>query len=124
MNMFLISVRNRVNSKRTKYNHILTFDIYFNPYKPLVYFSKNQGEFLTDLVVVLDKNQFEDADEKLTVEDALKQSVNTGKVGSIFVDPESLTMGKILQKRFCNRETILFIMILPFDEYFYFVSND
>ena len=82
----------------------MTFNIYYNPYKPLVYFyksvlcfSKNQGEFLTDLVVVLDKNQFEDADEKLTVEDALKQSVNTGKVGSIFVDPESLTMGKILQ---------------------------
>ena len=28
-------------------------------------FSKNQGEFVTDLVVVLDKNEFEAEEEKL-----------------------------------------------------------
>ena len=58
-------------------------------------FSKNQGEFVTDLVVVLDKNEFEAEEEKLTVEDALKQTVTGGRVGSLVVDPESLTMGEI-----------------------------
>ena len=48
-------------------------------------------------MVVLDKNEFEAEEEKLTVEDALEQTVTGGRVGSLVVDPESLTMGKIRQ---------------------------
>ena len=82
-------------------------------------FSKNQGEFVTDLVVVLDKNEFEAEEEKLTVEDALKQTVTGGRVGSLVVDPESLTMGEISylnhQNTFFSRQTSLYFALLFYE---------
>jgi len=60
--------------------------------------SDNQGEFYTDMVVVVDKEQFEKGGEneveKLTVETALQETVEGGRVGNLFVDPQSLTMGE------------------------------
>ena len=44
--------------------------------------------------MVLDKNEFESVDVKdITVASALKETVSGGRVGSLKVDPASLTMG-------------------------------
>jgi len=67
--------------------------------------SKNQGEFVTDLIIVLDKNTFEGEDNKLTVEKALKDTVSGGRVGSLNVDPESLTMGEAVSTAGDDRES-------------------
>ena len=60
------------------------------------FYSDNQGEFYTDLVVVLDKNEFESVEDKeVTVASALEETVSGGRLGSLRLDPQSLTMGKI-----------------------------
>jgi hypothetical protein len=58
----------------------------------MMYFSEGQGEFESDLVVIVDKNEFEAVPEALTVEEALQQTVEGGKIGNLRVDRESLSL--------------------------------
>lgn len=47
-------------------------------------------------MVVLDKNEFESVEDKeVTVASALEETVSGGRLGSLRLDPQSLTMGKI-----------------------------
>jgi len=57
-------------------------------------FSDNQGEFISDLRVVVDQDKYTEKEDDLTVEDALQKTVGEGRVGRLYVDPESLTMGE------------------------------
>jgi len=67
----------------------------------IFFYSDNQGEFYTDLVVVLDKNEFESVEDKeVTVASALEETVSGGRLGSLRLDPQSLTMGKIFTHAF------------------------
>ena len=59
------------------------------------YFSKGQGEFESDLVVILDKNDFEAQPEAITVEEALQKAVDGGKIGNLAVDPKSLSLDDV-----------------------------
>ena len=56
------------------------------------FFSEGQGEIESDLMVVVDKNQFEAEPDPLTVEEALQQTVEGGKIGNLRVDPKSLSL--------------------------------
>ena len=58
----------------------------------MMYFSEGQGEFESDLMVIVDKNEFEAVPEALTVEQALQQTVEGGKIGNLAVDPKSLSL--------------------------------
>ena len=57
-----------------------------------VFYSKGQGEFDADLVVIVDKNEFDAVPEALTVEEALRQTVEGGRIGNLAVDPNSLSL--------------------------------
>jgi len=51
------------------------------------------GEFVTDLMVLVDKNVFEDANEPMSVKKALEEIVESEKIGGIYsVDPKSLDL--------------------------------
>ena len=57
-------------------------------------FSENQGEIVPEFVVILDQMEFEAQNSSLTVDSVLRETVREGRVGALYVDPESLTMGK------------------------------
>ena len=59
-----------------------------------LFHSEGQGEFDSDLMIIVDKNEFEAVPEAdaLTVEDALQLTVNGGKIGNLHVDPNSLSL--------------------------------
>jgi len=56
------------------------------------FFSANQGEFEIELIVMVDKNEFESEGETPTVEEALETTVKGGKIAGIKVDPKSLSL--------------------------------
>merc|ERR1712117_288939 len=58
------------------------------------FYSEGQGEFDSDLMIIVDKNEFEAVPEAdaLTVEDALQLTVDGGKIGNLHVDPSSLSV--------------------------------
>eukprot|EP00092_Neocalanus_flemingeri_P024776 GFUD01026865.1.p1 GENE.GFUD01026865.1~~GFUD01026865.1.p1 ORF type:complete len:678 (-),score=153.52 GFUD01026865.1:380-2230(-) len=60
------------------------------------FFSENQGEFESDLMVFIDKNEYEAVPEALTVEEALQQTVEGGRVGNLDVDPNSLSLDDVV----------------------------
>merc|ERR1719334_1425855 len=56
------------------------------------FFSKQHEEFDTDVVVILDKDQFEAASDPMTVEEALQLALGRGRLGALKVDPTSLDL--------------------------------
>jgi len=58
------------------------------------FYSEGQGEFDSDLMIIVDKNEFEAVPESeaLTVEEALQKTVEGGKIGNLEVDPPSLSV--------------------------------
>ena len=56
--------------------------------------SEGQGEFDSDLMIIVDKNEFEAVPESeaLTVEEALQKTVEGEKIGNLEVDPSSLSV--------------------------------
>jgi len=54
--------------------------------------SKQDGEFDTELVIILNKEVFEAEAEKEAVKEALERSVEKGKIGHHSVDPSSLKL--------------------------------
>ena len=56
------------------------------------FFSRQDGEFETDIVVLVDKNEFESEESPLTVEAALKDTVSRGRIGIFKVQPSSLSL--------------------------------
>merc|ERR1712117_409131 len=58
------------------------------------FYSEGQGEFDSDLMIIVDKNEFEAVPESdaLTVEDALQLTVDGRKIGNLHVDPSSLSV--------------------------------
>lgn len=79
-------------------------------------------------MVVLDKNEFESVEEKeVTVASALEETVSGGRLGSLRLDPQSLTMGKTFTYSFKTFFFKLkeFHVILPFkrDSQHYSLSN-
>jgi hypothetical protein len=57
------------------------------------YFSDEFGEFVAEMIVVVDKVEYEGKEpESTTVESALKSTAQGGKLGHLKVDPQSLTM--------------------------------
>jgi hypothetical protein len=57
------------------------------------FFSDNFGEFVTEMVVVVDKEAYEAKDDsELSVEQALTETVEGGKIGVLNVDPKSLDL--------------------------------
>ena len=49
---------------------------------------------MSEVVVILDQKEFEARESNETVDSVLKQTVSEGRVGNLYVDPQSLTMGK------------------------------
>ena len=49
---------------------------------------------MPEFVVILDQMEFEAQNSSLTVDSVLRETVREGRVGALYVDPESLTMGK------------------------------
>merc|ERR1712183_297834 len=47
-------------------------------------------------MVIVDKNEFEAVPEALTVEQALQQTVEGGKIGNLAVDPKSLSLDGVV----------------------------
>jgi len=60
------------------------------------FYSKEDGEFETDLVVIIDKNEFEESTDALSVEEALQLSLSRGKLGNLKVDPASFSLGGVV----------------------------
>ena len=51
------------------------------------------GQFIAEMLVVVDKVEYEaKVEDSMSVEKALKDTANGGKIGSLKIDPQSLTM--------------------------------
>ena len=57
-------------------------------------YSEQKGEFEAKFMVVVDETEFESANDPLTVETALKNSVALKRIGGYPVDPGSLVVGE------------------------------
>ncbi len=56
-------------------------------------FSDRFGEFVVDMIVVVDKDTYDKKEEfDMTVEQALAETVDGGKIGVLNVDPKSLEL--------------------------------
>jgi hypothetical protein len=56
-------------------------------------FSDNFGEFFAEMVVVVDKDAYDAKDQsEMTVEQALTETVERGKIGLLSVDRKSLDL--------------------------------
>lgn len=58
------------------------------------FYSEQKGEFEAKFMVVVDETEFESANDPLTVETALKNSVALKRIGGYPVDPGSLVVGE------------------------------
>ena len=58
----------------------------------LLFYSKNSGEFIADFMVVVDKDEYDAKTNEMTIEKALKNTANGGRLGSLYLDPDSLTI--------------------------------
>ncbi len=55
--------------------------------------SDDFGEFVADMVIVVDKENYEAKDvSDTTVEEALEDTANGGRIGNLQIDPQSLKM--------------------------------
>ena len=57
------------------------------------HFSDRLGEFVADMIVVVDKDTYDKKEDfEMTVEQAFAETVESGKVGLLSVDPKSLEL--------------------------------
>ena len=66
----------------------------FRDVKVVNFFSRQDGEFETDVEVIVDENEFLAEDDPLTVKQALEDTVSRGRIGNLKVEPSSLVLGK------------------------------
>ena len=96
-------------------------------FKPLIIFSKSFGEFVAEIVVIVDKEEWDargDTANAMSVEKALDKAAKSGRIGSLQVDTESLKLkeaGKlsIMSKMTPqNRMSFIFICsLISFENY-------
>jgi hypothetical protein len=56
-------------------------------------YSDRFGEFVVDMIVVVDKTAYDGKEDfEMTVEQALTETVDAGKIGVLSVDPKSLEL--------------------------------
>ena len=71
----------------------------FRDVKVINFFSRQDGEFETDVEVILDENEHLSAENPLTVKQALEDTVSRGRIGNLNVEPSSLVLGKAKQSK-------------------------
>ena len=74
----------------------------------LIFFSKSFGEFVAEIVVIVDKGEWDargDTGNAMSVEKALEKAAKSGRIGSLQVDTESLKLkeaGKLSHQKICS----------------------
>ena len=74
----------------------------------IFFFSKSFGEFVAEIVVIVDKGEWDargDTGNAMSVEKALEKAAKSGRIGSLQVDTESLKLkeaGKLSHQKICS----------------------